>query len=121
MKIRIKDNSVRYRLAQSEVTSLVKEGEVWSKCLFAKGELIYGITASDTEELSCIFMGNRITTKIPKVWLENWDTDERVGFEYNDDGLFVLIEKDWQCLKPREQEDESNLYANPGLQNGASV
>ncbi|MDG2455745.1 MAG: hypothetical protein P8N47_08050 [Bacteroidia bacterium] len=43
----------------------------------------------------------------------NWDTDERVGFDHTVNGLFILLEKDWQCLKPRDHEDESNLYQHP--------
>ena len=113
MKIRIKDNTVRYRLAQDEVTNLVKNGATWSKCQFGKGELIYGIVATDNDAISCSFDGNKITTKVPKSLLVNWDTDERVGFDKKTDDLYLLIEKDWQCLKPRAHEDESNLYVNP--------
>jgi hypothetical protein len=113
MKIRIKDNSVRYRLAQSEVTALVKQGETWSKCQFPTGELVYGLIATDDEEISSAFDNSKIITKIPKTLLINWDIDERVGFDHNTDDLFILIEKDWQCLKPRENEDESNLYKHP--------
>ena len=113
MKIRIKDNSVRYRLSQNEVTHLVQNGETWSKCQFGAGELKYGVLATDAEELSCSFDGNTITTKVPKSLLVNWDTDERVGFNHSVDGLYILLEKDWQCLKPRDHEDESNLYQHP--------
>jgi hypothetical protein len=113
MKIRIKDDSVRIRLAQTEVTALVTDGETWSKCQFGKGELIYGLTASDTDDISCAFEGNRIITKVPKKLLTNWDTDQRLGFDHKEDGLYILIEKDWQCLKPRVHEDETNLYLNP--------
>jgi len=113
MKIRIKDNSVRFRLAQAEVTALVNDGQVWSKCQFGNGELIYGLVAADTEDLSCTFSGNKVMAKVPSKLLVNWDTDERVGFDSKEDSLFILIEKDWQCLKPREHEDESNLYKHP--------
>ena len=113
MKIRIKDNSIRYRLAQSEVTAVVNEGETWSKCQFPTGELIYGIVATDKEEITSKFEQAKITTLIPKDLLTHWDTDERVGFENQTEDLFILIEKDWQCLKPRTHEDESNLYVNP--------
>ena len=113
MKIRIKDNSVRFRLAEDEVNALVKEGETWSKCNFGTGELIYGIKATDADEISCVFENNKVTTRVPKNLLVSWDTDQRVGFDHNNDGLFILIEKDWQCLKPRAHEDESNLYVNP--------
>lgn len=113
MKIRIKDNSARFRLTQNEVTALVKYGETWSKCNFGKGELVYGIKSTDADDISCVFIGNKVTTKVPKALLTNWDTDQRVGFDKRTDDLYILIEKDWQCLKPRDHEDESNLYKHP--------
>jgi hypothetical protein len=113
MKIRIKGNSVRFRLAQNEVSQLVNEGETWSKCDFGNSALIYGLKRSDVEEMNCTFKGERIIVSIPKQLLQHWDTDERVGFDHTEDGLYMLIEKDWQCLKPRDNEDESNLYQHP--------
>jgi hypothetical protein len=120
MKIRIKDNSIRYRLAQGEVTELVTLGETWSKCQFPSGELVYGVMATDADEISSAFENSKIITKIPRSLMNNWDIDQRVGFDKKTDDLYILIEKDWQCLKPRTHEDESNLYANPGLQPEAS-
>lgn len=114
MKIRIQGNSVRFRLAQNEVNKLIAEGEVWAKCQFGTGELLYGLKVADVDSLTCVFQENRILAKVPKILCANWDTDERVGFENTtQDGLFVLVEKDWQCIKPRENEDETNLYVNP--------
>ncbi len=113
MKIRIKDNSLRYRLSQSEVSTLVKEGETWSKCQFGSGELKYGLQAIDADSITSVFKNDELLTKVPRTLLKNWDIDQRVGFDTNIDGLFVLIEKDWQCLKPRDHEDESNLYVHP--------
>ena len=113
MKIRIKGNSVRFRLAQDEVTALVQNGEVWSQCQFGTSALSYGLLANNNSDISSEMQENTITCHIPKLLLENWDTDERVGFENRTDSLFLLIEKDWQCLKPRAHEDESNLYQNP--------
>ena len=113
MKIRIKDNSIRYRLSKNEVTNLVKNGETWSTCTVGMRELRYGILATDAEEISCNFDGHTITTKVPESLLINWDTDQRVGFSHTVDGLYILLEKDWQCLKPRDHEDESNLYQHP--------
>jgi len=113
MKIRIKDNSIRFRLAQDEVSALVKTGETWSTCSFPNGKLTYGIVATNSTEIYCSFADEKITTYVPKSLLTNWDTDERVGFDANTDNLFILIEKDWQCLKPRANEDESDLYVNP--------
>lgn len=113
MKIRIKDNSVRLRLAQNEVSDLVNNGEVFSECNFMNNVLTYGIKASTGEAITCTFDNNKVTVKVPQELLVNWDTDTRVGFQNEDTNLSILVEKDWQCLKPRDHEDESNLYKHP--------
>jgi len=113
MKIRIKDNSVRFRLAQNEVSELVTTGETWSKCDFGNGTFVYGIKSTNAQSISCSFSNERVVAQIPETLLTDWHTDERVGFDHKENGLFVLIEKDWQCLKPRDDEDESNLYTHP--------
>ena len=114
MKIRIKDNSIRFRLAQDEVTCFVNSGEVFSKSELGGETLIYGLKKSNNSEIECSYNTNRIIVTVPTPLLTNWDTDERVGFRHTtQEGLFILIEKDWQCMKPRINEDESNLYVNP--------
>jgi len=113
MKIRIQGDSVRFRLSQTEVTELVNQGETWSKCQFPTGELIYGLVTSEDKAMTCFFDNGKMTAKIPILLLHSWDSDDRVGFEAQADGLFILVEKDWQCLKPRANEDETNLYVNP--------
>ena len=113
MKIRIKDNSIRIRLAQDEVTELVKNGKVESKCQFGNNELIYGLVTADCVDITCAYVANEIIIEVPSILVENWDTDERVGFDKKTNNLYILVEKDWQCLKPRDHEDESNLYQHP--------
>ncbi len=113
MKIRIKDNSVRFRLAQNEVADLVNNGETYSKSDIGKQTLVYGIVKTSDNKISCSLADNRIIAHVPSSLLLNWDTDERVGFHNEDNDLFILIEKDWQCLVPRENENESNLFVNP--------
>ena len=113
MKIRIQGDSVRFRLSQTEVTELVHQGETLSKCQFPMGELIYGLITSEDKSMTCLFESGKITAKIPRSLLHMWDTDNLVGFDAQADGLFILVEKDWQCLKPRANEDETNLYVNP--------
>ena len=74
MKIRIKDNSVRFRLAQNEVIELVSKGETWSICEFGGSKLLYGIAIRDIENISCEMVQNKITAFIPKSLIPNWDS-----------------------------------------------
>lgn len=105
---------MRFRLSQNEVEELVIKGKVWDKCEFGPNQLHYGLVSDNTNQLYSAFSDQRITVRVPSSLLEGWDKDERVGFDQrNKDGHYILIEKDWQCLKPRDHEDESNLFPNP--------
>ena len=115
MKLRISGNSIRLRLSMTEVEKLVHGNFVQDKCHIGSSTLTYQVNQNTREDkLSATYSNDLIDVKIPKEWLTNWDKDERVGFEGHDNnGLYILVEKDFQCMKPRPQEDESDLFVNP--------
>ena len=49
---------------------------------------------------------------MPAWMLDEWTTTEKVGFDSKEDGLYVLIEKDFMCLDI-VAEDQSDNYPNP--------
>ena len=114
MKIRIKGNSVRLRLSQNEVNSLVKDHMITDTCSLANSQFVYRIKASDNNEIDVLMSGSELDVHVPMDLLKDWDTDTRVGFDHTlNNGTYVLIEKDFKCLIERTHEDESNLYPNP--------
>lgn len=114
MKIRIKDNTIRLRLSQDEVTRLVREGHVHSECLMAGGKFVYSLATDSINDMEAIKIEDGIKVLISKDWTQNWDTDQRVGFDSEmSNGTKLLVEKDFKCLVPRPHEDESDLYRNP--------
>ncbi|WP_405198457.1 DUF7009 family protein [Christiangramia sp. LLG6405-1] len=117
MKIRIRGNSVRYRLTKDEVEHLCKEKSIEERTNFSKLDFIYEIKVTDTEQLDIHFYDNKITLKISDSLIQNWETNNRVGFSHsvvtsNGKSIDVLLEKDFTCLEDRG-EDESNNYPNP--------
>lgn len=114
MKIRISGNSVRLRLSQSEVLHFVSQGLVSDECHFGNEKLTYQIAQYNGNEIVASLTGQTISVQVPENLAAHWDTDTRVGFDGRmANGLFILIEKDFQCLKPRPNEDESDLFPNP--------
>ncbi len=96
MKLRIKSNSLRLRLERPEVAQLCQQGNVFSVCHFGDHHLTYGVRKSNGEDMKAVFVGNRILVDLPQDWLATWESDDRVGFETTDEeGLFVLVEKDF--------------------------
>ncbi len=112
MKIRIKGNSLRYRLTKSEVGQFAVTGYLEEVTNFGAHALIYAVKSAATNLLTANFADNKITLYMPEAMANEWTTSERVGFEYRTDDFYLLIEKDFQCLD-NVAEDQSDNYANP--------
>jgi hypothetical protein len=113
MKLRIYADSIRLRLKQSEVKTLVEGGEVVENCPTTPVPLSYALRPDAAASgLKAHSDGTRLTVEIPASWLTGWDTDERVGFE-SAEGLHILIEKDFKCTLPASPKDNEDCYENP--------
>lgn len=119
MKIRIKDNSIRLRLTQSEVNLLSKQGKVEKRTHFTPHNiLIYAIETADVTEMKATFENGKITVYLPQEEARTWINTEQVGMEQFsqltvDEGLKILVEKDFTCLVKREGEDDMDTYPHP--------
>src|SRR5690606_22376024 len=114
MKIRIKDNSVRIRLTQSEVNSLYQDGNISSKTEFLEKSFVYAVEKAEVSELSVEYVDNKITLKIPVSMLEQLYSTDIVGFEGVTGKVKLLIEKDFVCFD-NTLEDQSDNYPNPNM------
>ncbi len=120
MKIRIKGDSVRFRLTQTEVKSLSTNGEIYDNTNFGSQVFSYGVTLkSNTDQLRISFENNRVTLEMPettgKVWFENdiITYDHTIKTTFGNE-LYLLLEKDFTCLD-NTIEDQSDNYPNPKL------
>lgn len=119
MKIRVKGDSIRFRLTKKEVETLVKSGEIIDQTQFTPNQhFVYSLKKTDSDSFEANLSNNCITIHIPENKLSNWDTNDIVGFNHtldngSSEGLYLLIEKDFKCLTPRERENEDDNYANP--------
>jgi len=122
MKIRIKGNSIRYRLTKTEVETFCRTGHYEETTMFASKTLTYALRGkAGIQELEADFTGDTITLFLPQTELATWATDSRVGYhngaDWNDtDALSLLVEKDFTCLD-QTLEDQSDNYPNPRLAN----
>lgn len=116
MKLRIKGNTIRLRLTQTEVDTVAKK-EVIDKTQFPGGkELVYKIIKGNSFDTQ--FMDGVVLVQLPSEEVDKWAASDQVtiGFKVNlDNGgvLDVAVEKDFQCLTERPHEDESDMYPNP--------
>ena len=119
MKIRIKGNSIRYRLTQTEIVNFGKNGYLEERTEFLNGTAFHYRLEKKTgiTNLEASFSGNNICVFVPESIADKWITTDIVGFDNRikiGEGkeLFLLIEKDFVCLD-HTFEDQSDNYPNP--------
>jgi hypothetical protein len=119
MKLRVRHNSIRFRLTQSDVGSLRTSGRCRETILFPGGSsLEYVLLACNAEELSVTFSGGIVSIAVPAHQLTDWHSSDQVGISSGVEvqpgkRLEVLIEKDFRCLDPLVAEDQSDAFENP--------
>ncbi|RYE23851.1 MAG: hypothetical protein EOP51_09255 [Sphingobacteriales bacterium] len=120
MKLRIKGNSIRYRLTKTDIDSFDAEGYVEERTHIGMSTFIYALQKSDESTLTAELDSNRLILWMPAAMAEEWINTERVGFDariplHDAEGdLYLLLEKDFKCLD-ETIEDQSDNYDNPLL------
>ncbi len=118
MKIRIKGPSVRMRLSRTEVATLVHEGRVVDETPFGNRTFRYELQKAATgDALTATFTDDTITMYVPHHLVHNWDNNALVTIDAHmpigkDESLYLLLEKDFQCLD-KTTEDQSDNYISP--------
>lgn len=122
MKIRIRGNSLRLRLTQSEVEAFYQNGFYEESCNFSlenDQQLKYRLERnSSLNNPSAQMDKGTISVYLPAEEANRWASGNEVGIEYlknpgTEHELRILVEKDFQCLKPRAEEDEADNFPNP--------
>jgi hypothetical protein len=124
MKLRIKGNSIRLRLGRSEVRRLAIGEIVEESAVFGPSKdecFAYAISAS--QEVSVVtanFADRRLLIRVPSSVVHQWSTTDQVGISVlqrtgNDDGLQILIEKDFECVDAPSSESQEDAFPKPQL------
>lgn len=117
MKIRIRGNSVRFRLTKSEVEQIKTTGFFQEDTDFGNTIFTYRLEKKDIKDLTAEYNNNCITIYMPTKDANEWYDIERIGYENEVElkggkTLRLLIEKDFVCLD-ETVEDQSDNYAHP--------
>jgi hypothetical protein len=125
MKLRIKGNSIRLRLGQSEVRRLITEGTVEEIVVFgpsSKERISYVLCAwSESPDVNARFADGRIVIRVPCSMIHQWATTDQVSIHAlqcngDDDSLSILIEKDFECIDAPSGESQEDAFPNPQLE-----
>jgi hypothetical protein len=124
MKLRIRGNSIRLRLGQSEVRRMYDEGIVEESITFdasGRQRLDYVLcTGPNQLAVTASFEDGRIIVRVPNSLMRQWVETDRVGIEtmqVGSDGstLKILIEKDFECVDAANDESQQDMFPNPLL------
>ena len=123
MKLRIKGNTLRLRLTQSEVKQFAEQGICSEKTVFGDHSFIYQLHKADVDDVHAEYQLDTVSVAVPDDMADAWANDnESAAIEYtqlNADGskLLVLIEKDFMCSPNNPRSDESDNFPNPNARN----
>lgn len=120
MKLRVRDNSIRLRLTRSEVEQASTDGLVRGRVPLAGGKNFDYVLESSpaTVKPEAHMSNNVLTVRVPEDQVRDWSGSDEVSIAASqvlDEGveLRILVEKDFACLAPRDDEDESDMYPHP--------
>jgi hypothetical protein len=121
MKLRARGDSIRLRLTQSEVKE-IREGRFVQETInFVGGnQLHYALEPSPlVSTLQARFNDQCITVLVPTHMALDWASSDKIEMKTTGEP-FILVEKDFVCLKSRENEseDESDMFPNPNQAHG---
>jgi hypothetical protein len=117
MKLRIRANTIRLRLSQSEIKTL-EAGNSVEASLFFEPKFKYKTQVQDIDKIACKYEDNSLTVSIPSQEVAVWTGSEQVGIRgiqmlENGDEIKILVEKDFRCLVPRGEDEDLDTFAHP--------
>ena len=113
MKLRIKGNTIRLRLTQSEVAIIGAGGSVKETTIFSPtSQFEYEVQAREVSAVEAEYQNNRMAIYLPTESAKAWAMSNDVGIEADQQQLKIIIEKDFACLSPRGEVD-SDTFENP--------
>jgi hypothetical protein len=120
MKLRILEQTVRFRLKRSEVDRLAAEGFLHASIRLGESGLDYRIESSPADAATLRWDGAVLTVVVPSHAIQQWAASDDVGWYAEIGGVSVVIEKDFQRTHVRGEFD-FDLYPNPRRAGSAPV
>lgn len=121
MKLRMKGNSLRFRLQRSEIAKLFEAGDV-SELLnvgpTAQDTFCYRLRVHAGDTATLRFAASELLVGVPAAWATELATTEKVGFVAElittpENSVHLAVEKDFQCLVERQEDKDGDPYPNP--------
>lgn len=117
MKLRIRANTIRLRLSQSEIKTL-ELGDSVEASLFFEPKFAYQVKVGEIDKIEATYKDNSLLISLPKKEVSNWTASEQIGIRgiqtlENGEEIKVLVEKDFRCIIAREEVEDLDTFAHP--------
>lgn len=114
MKLRIRGNTVRVRLTQSEVAAFAEHRFIEEITDFGNDQTLILRLASDPERpVGATFINGKIEITLPESEVKIWADSDAVSIEGATPTIGLLIEKDFTCLTPRTGDEDADTFPHP--------
>jgi hypothetical protein len=117
MKLRLRENSLRIRLRQPEVDRLGAGGSVENTTVLGPGpteRFKCRVVAGSAKDITSDLADGVLTVFLPETAVAAWVQGDDVGlYAETAWGLSIAVEKDFRCLEPRANEDDSGAFERP--------
>jgi len=124
MKLRINRNSVRIRIDQEDLKTLISETCIEQSLAFGDDPLLrltYSIKIDSgiTGPPQVDYHAGRIQVRLSPQDAEEWNSTDRIGFDneqtFGANTVRLLLEKDFACLdRPQARaEEDQHAFLNP--------
>ncbi len=122
MKLRIRGDSLRFRLKRGEVDQLAAGISIVEETHLPGAVLTCRLGISENSSISATFDNGSLVVSLPKSKVLDWASTDEVSLfteqKLSGSGaLSLLIEKDFKCLEPghhRDCEDDEDTFPHPG-------
>ena len=118
MKLRIQDNTLRFRLSQGDLAELMEKGWIEERLQFGpleEQQFVYSLESVErSEQMAALYHSGRLTVLVPGDWTDGWAESDREGFEgtyTSRDGqhITLLVEKDLEC-RHKDTPEGANAF-----------
>jgi hypothetical protein len=121
MKLRVKGNSLRFRLSKTDVTTLAESGAILETVYFGlapDAKLSYALKTSPSNTLLSVdYAEQTVSVSVSAEAVSRWaKTETEVGIygsvDIGREPLELLVEKDFACLDASDEENQ-DTFPNP--------
>jgi hypothetical protein len=119
MKLRFRNNSLRFRVNQREVAQLAAGAALEEWISFPGGSLIsYVLQPSEQKAADASFHQGIIRVAAPEQQFKDWARNDDIGiyfeFPVDDTLLRIAIEKDLECVDGAPEERDPDAFPRTG-------